>query len=210
MESVLQVVHILASKGVKMIPFKLNYTVDSVQGILNFTMDVDMLAHFDEWQRSRHDDVYEAQEQWPTELRRARVIPAVDYVQAQRARGKLIREVKESFTVDAFIGNATDWERVCLGNLVGIPVIVVPTGFKRISNPPHSNHTRRRTTITTGIYAPPERDHIVSSNQLKSKNKMVKCALNYLITFFWSYAGSSTSYGFPIRHQSPQATASDR
>ncbi|XP_050151896.1 uncharacterized protein LOC126626571 isoform X2 [Malus sylvestris] len=156
----MEVVHVLASKGVKMIPFKLNYTVDSVQGILNFTMDVDMLAHFDEWQRSRHDDIYEAQEQWPTELRRARVIPAVDYVQAQRARGKLIREVKESFTVDAFIGNATDWERVCLGNLVGIPVIVVPTGFKSISNSPHSNHTRRRTTITTGIYAPPERDHI--------------------------------------------------
>ncbi|KAL6280779.1 hypothetical protein ACE6H2_017660 [Prunus campanulata] len=156
----MEVVHVLASKGVNMIPFKLNYTVDSVQGILNFTMDVDMLAHFDEWQRSGKDDVYEAQEQWPTELRRARVIPAVDYVQAQRARGKLIREVRESFTVDAFIGNATDWERVCLGNLVGLPVIVVPTGFKNIPNPPPNNTTRRRTTITTGIYAPPERDHI--------------------------------------------------
>lgn len=79
--SFLQVVHVLASKGVNMIPFKLNYTVESVQGILNFTMDVDMLAHFDEWQRSGKDDDYEAQEQWPTELRRARVVPAVDYVQ---------------------------------------------------------------------------------------------------------------------------------
>ena len=84
------------------------------------------------------------------------------YVQAQRARGKLIRDVRESFTVDAFIGNATDWERVCLGNLVGMPVIVVPTGFKNISQP-HPSYSRRRTTITTGIYAPPERDHIVSS-----------------------------------------------
>lgn len=64
-----------------MVPFKLNYTVDSVQGILNFTMDVDMLAHFDEWQRSGQDNEYEAQEQWPTELRRARIIPAVDYIQ---------------------------------------------------------------------------------------------------------------------------------
>lgn len=79
--SFLQVVHVLASQGVNMIPFKLNYTVESVQGILNFTMDVDMLAHFDEWQRSGKDDDYEAQEQWPTELRRARVVPAVDYVQ---------------------------------------------------------------------------------------------------------------------------------
>jgi len=63
------------------VPFKLNYKVDSVQGILNFTMDVDMLAHFDEWQRSGEDNDYEAQDQWPTELRRARMIPAVDYVQ---------------------------------------------------------------------------------------------------------------------------------
>ncbi|XP_028233408.1 uncharacterized protein LOC114413294 isoform X3 [Glycine soja] len=153
------VVHVLDSKGVKMVPFKLNYTVDSVQGILNFTMDVDMLAHFDEWQRSGKDNVYEAQDQWPTELRRARLIPAVDYVQAQRARGRLIKEIRESFSVDAFIGNATDWEKVCLGNLVGLPVIVVPTGLKNISDPPPGG-TRRRTTIPTGIYAPPNRDHI--------------------------------------------------
>ncbi|XP_027922022.1 uncharacterized protein LOC114179769 isoform X2 [Vigna unguiculata] len=155
----MEVVHVLASKGVKMVPFKLNYTVDSVQGILNFTMDVDMLSHFDEWQRSGEDNVYEAQDQWPTELRRSRIIPAVDYVQAQRARGRLIKEIRESFTVDAFIGNATDWERVCIGNLVGLPVIVVPTGLKNISHPPPGG-TRRRTTITTGIYAPPNRDHI--------------------------------------------------
>ncbi|KAG6516178.1 hypothetical protein ZIOFF_026627 [Zingiber officinale] len=155
----MEVVHILQSKGVNCVPFELKYTVESVQAILNFTMDVDMLSHFDKWQRLGHDDDYEAQDQWPVELRRARLIPAVDYIQAQRARGKLIREVRESFTVDAFIGNATDWERVCLGNLVGIPVVVVPTGFENIKNPPPGG-TRRRTTITTGIYAPPDRDHI--------------------------------------------------
>ncbi|KDP22511.1 hypothetical protein JCGZ_26342 [Jatropha curcas] len=155
----MEVVHVLKEKGVNMVPFKLNYTVDSVQGILNFTMDIEMLAHFDEWQRIGQDDVYEAQDQWPTELGRSHVIPAVDYVQAQRARGKLIQEVKKSFSVDAFIGNATDWEKVCLGNLVGLPVIVIPTGFKNISNPP-SGGSRRRTTINTGIYARPNHDHI--------------------------------------------------
>ncbi|KAM6600290.1 hypothetical protein CsatA_019899 [Cannabis sativa] len=154
-----EVVKVLESKGVKMVPFKLNYTVDSVQGILNFTMDVDMLAHFDEWQRSGSDRAYEAQEQWPIELRRARLIPAVDYVQAQRARGRLIREVEDNLKgIDGFIGNATDWEKVCMGNLVGMPVIVVPTGLKPISHPPPN--TRRRTTITTAIYAPPQHDHI--------------------------------------------------
>ncbi|KAL1533257.1 glutamyl-tRNA(Gln) amidotransferase subunit A isoform X2 [Salvia divinorum] len=155
----MDVVQKLKSKGVNMVPFKLNYTVHSAQGILNFTMDVDMLAHFDEWQRAGLDDEFEAQDQWPVELRRARVVPAVDYVQAQRARGKLIQEVRDGFKVDAFIGNATDWERVCVGNLVGMPVIVVPTGFKPISDAP-TNNTRRRTTITTGVYASPEHDHI--------------------------------------------------
>ncbi|KAH9605390.1 hypothetical protein KSS87_004578 [Heliosperma pusillum] len=155
----MEVVKILASKGVNMVPFKLNYTVDSVQGVLNFTMDVDMLSHFDEWQRSGQDDSYEAQDQWPYELHRARVITAVDYLQAQRARGRLIQEVQKSFSVDAFIGNATDWEKVCMGNLVGMPVIVVPAGFAQIDNPP-SGGTRRRKTITTGIYAPPHNDHI--------------------------------------------------
>lgn len=64
-----------------MVPFDLKYTVDSAQGIVNFTMDVDMLAHFDEWQRSNKDDEFEAEDQWPLELRRARVITAVDYIQ---------------------------------------------------------------------------------------------------------------------------------
>ncbi|XP_057516631.1 uncharacterized protein LOC130797861 isoform X1 [Amaranthus tricolor] len=154
-----EVVNVLASKGVKMIPFQLNYTVDSVQGILNITMDVDMLAHFDEWQRSGLDGAYEAQDQWPFELRRARVITAVDYLQAQRARGRLIQEVRESFTVDAFIGNAMDWEKVCMGNLVGMPVMVIPVGFAPIDNP-SSSDIRRKRTITTGIYAPPQNDHI--------------------------------------------------
>ncbi|GJN25450.1 hypothetical protein PR202_gb13277 [Eleusine coracana subsp. coracana] len=155
----MEVVHVLSAKGVKLVPFKLNYTVGSVQSILNITMDVDMLAHFDNWQREGDDDDYEAQDQWPVELRRARLIPAVDYLQAQRARGKLIEEVKDSFTVDAFIGNVTDWELVCLGNLVGMPVAVVPTGFKSIENPPKGG-TKRRTTVPAGIYAPPDQDHI--------------------------------------------------
>ncbi|XP_073013658.1 uncharacterized protein [Typha latifolia] len=155
----MEVVDVLSSMGVKLVPFKLEYSVESVQSILNITMDVDMLAHFDKWQRAGHDDDYEAQDQWPVELRRARLVPAVDYIQAQRVRGKLISEVRASFTVDAFIGNATDWELVCLGNLVGFPVVVVPTGFKSIEDPPKGG-TRRRSTMQTGIYAPPDHDHI--------------------------------------------------
>lgn len=74
----------------------------------------------------------------------------------------MIQEVKEDFKVDAFIGDSSDWEKVCVGNLVGMPVVVVPTGFNKISNAP-SDDTHRKTTITTGIYAPPDHDHVVSA-----------------------------------------------
>jgi hypothetical protein len=80
--------------------------------------------------------------------------------QAQRARGKLARElgeIMEKQKIDAFIGNATDWEWVCASNLVGMPVMILPTGLKDVQDPP-ANGTRRRTTITTGIYAPPFQD----------------------------------------------------
>lgn len=45
-----------------------------------------------------------------------------------------------------------------MGNLVGLPVVVVPTGFTEISDP----SSLRKTAVTTGIFAPPDRDHIVS------------------------------------------------
>jgi len=48
-----------------------------------------------------------------------------------------------------------------MGNLVGMPVMIVPVGFAPLENPPSSDSQRRR-TITTGIYAPPQHDHIVS------------------------------------------------
>ncbi|MCO5550412.1 hypothetical protein L7F22_003897 [Adiantum nelumboides] len=76
-----EVVKVLASKGVNMIPFKLTYTVSSAPSILNYIVDVGMLSHFDHWQRAGLDDLYEAQDQWPVDLRRARLIPAVDYIQ---------------------------------------------------------------------------------------------------------------------------------
>ncbi|KAM1128666.1 hypothetical protein ACFX13_039279 [Malus domestica] len=57
----MKVIHVLESKSINMVPFKLNYIVDSVQCIVNFTMDVDMLSHFDEWQRSKKYDDYESQ-----------------------------------------------------------------------------------------------------------------------------------------------------
>lgn len=114
----------------------------------------------------------------------------------------MIREIKDSFTVDAFVGNVTDWERVCLGNLVGMPVVVVPTGLKSIENPPKGG-TKRRTTVTTGIYAPPDHDHIVSfllpwppGGRWAGAATMTSssCFDSHFLT------GSGAGNGVPVRH----------
>lgn len=79
----------LAKRNVKMVPFDLNYTVPSAQFILNVTMDVETLAHFDRWQRAGLDAKYEDQTAWPIELRRARLISAVDYIQVSNPPSEL-------------------------------------------------------------------------------------------------------------------------
>lgn len=135
--------------------------------------------------------------------------------QAQRTRGRLIREVRDSFKVDAFVGNATDWEKVCVGNLVGMPVIVLPTGFKKISNAP-SNNTRRRTTLSTGIYAPPEHDHIVRLSSLFfeqiiiTRSDGISNPLTVVLFSFLENAGVGIGYGLSIFHRSSQAAPTDR
>ena len=81
----IKVVKALAEKKVKMVPFNLSYSVPSAQFVLNVTMDVETLAHFDHWQRARQDAKYEDQTAWPVELRRARLISAVDYIQVRNS-----------------------------------------------------------------------------------------------------------------------------
>ncbi|KAJ6977922.1 hypothetical protein NC653_029732 [Populus alba x Populus x berolinensis] len=141
-----QVVHVLISKGVNVVPFKLNSPVGKDHDGERNTVDTEMLAHFDD---TRQDDLYEeAQDQWPTELRHARVIPAVDYVQ---------------------VGPWHDKANGCRAVLPWAFAIAVPTGFKSIASPP-SEGTRRRTTIATGIYARPNHEHIALALAMASQS----------------------------------------
>ena len=87
-----------------------------------------------------------------------------------------------------------------MGNLVGLPVMVVPTGFKKISDPP-SNETRRKTTVTTGIYAPPDRDHIVSvlSILLCIQQGALKL-YGYIHQLLLAIAGTGTGHGLSVSY----------
>jgi Asp-tRNA(Asn)/Glu-tRNA(Gln) amidotransferase A subunit family amidase len=64
---------------------------------------------------------------WPNTFRGAQFIPAVDYVNANRARQMAMNQVWELFSkYDVVI---TPQENTSLTNITGTPSIVVPTGF---------------------------------------------------------------------------------
>ena len=62
---------------------------------------------------------------WPDSLRTSRFVPAVEYLQAQRVRMRIIEEVHEALgDFDLFIGS-----NLALTNLTGHPEISMPNGF---------------------------------------------------------------------------------
>jgi Asp-tRNA(Asn)/Glu-tRNA(Gln) amidotransferase A subunit family amidase len=64
---------------------------------------------------------------WPNTFRAAQFLPAVDYVNAQRARTKLCRDWWDLFEKHDVI--LTPRENTSVTNITGTPSIVVPTGF---------------------------------------------------------------------------------
>lgn len=76
----MQFTAVLASQGVKVKPFELNYTTPA-NDIILAVMASEAAANFDYWQRSHRDDTNRRQDFWPPLLRLARMIPAVEYIQ---------------------------------------------------------------------------------------------------------------------------------
>ena len=69
-------------------------------------------------------------------LRQARFIPAVEYLQANRERRRLIEEINQLFKeYDVIIAPSARSNQLQITNLTGHPVISVPTGFDEQGRP---------------------------------------------------------------------------
>ena len=67
---------------------------------------------------------------WPNTFRQARFIPAVEYIQANRLRRKLLEEMNERMKdIDAVICPSFTGSQLTLTNLTGHPAVVLPNGF---------------------------------------------------------------------------------
>jgi hypothetical protein len=89
-------------------------------------------AAFDELTRSGGDAFLTGQgpRDWPVLLRAARTIPAVEYLQADRLRHKLIQEMATLMgTVDLIVATESDdYATLFIPNLTGQPCVVIPNG----------------------------------------------------------------------------------
>ena len=117
----------LRGLGVRLQPFELP---DLPTGALDFILGTEAAAAFDADTRAGVlDSMRQPPEEsrWPDTFRASRFVPAVEYLQANRLRMKVIEELHAAFgDLDLFIGS-----ELALTNLTGHPEVSLPNGFFR-------------------------------------------------------------------------------
>ncbi|MHB0874725.1 MAG: amidase [Anaerolineae bacterium] len=99
---------------------------------MSFIMDVEAAAAFDELTRSDRDDMLARQVRgaWPNVFRQSRLVPAVEYVQANRVRLLAMQAMAELMDgVDLYLAPREDEDNCLLTNLTGQPALALPNGF---------------------------------------------------------------------------------
>jgi len=99
---------------------------------LRIILSAEAAAAFDELTRENLDDLMVRQQRgaWPNSFRAARFISAVDYIQANRVRTLLMRQMDEAMrNVDVMVAPTSGGNMLLITNLTGHPTVVLPNGF---------------------------------------------------------------------------------
>ncbi len=94
-------------------------------------------AAFDELTMTGRDHLLTEQgaEDWPNDFRVARLYPAVEYIQANRARTLAVRQMAALFEqVDIIVTPTTDSQLIAT-NLSGNPAVILPNGLRGVDAP---------------------------------------------------------------------------
>jgi len=124
----------LRAMGVQLIPVqlpKLPY------GAMTNLLTAEGAAAFDDLTLSGRDKLLTAQgpEDWPNLFRTARFYPAVEYIQANRARTLAVQQVSALFNEVDIIVTATTGMQLVATNLTGHPALIVPNGLRGADAP---------------------------------------------------------------------------
>jgi Asp-tRNA(Asn)/Glu-tRNA(Gln) amidotransferase A subunit family amidase len=123
---------VLRKLGVKLIPVEVP---DLAYNAMRLVLTAEGAAAFDELTRSGRDKelVQQTPRDWANTFRSARFIPAVDYVNANRARTLAMLEWHKLFdSVDVIIA-PTNGSQLVATNLTGNPAVILPSGFRDTS-----------------------------------------------------------------------------
>jgi Asp-tRNA(Asn)/Glu-tRNA(Gln) amidotransferase A subunit family amidase len=95
-------------------------------------LQAEAAASFDDLTRSGRDKLLTEQgpSDWPNVFRTARFMPAVEYIQANRARTLLIEAMAKVFQNIDVIVAPTNSGQLSLTNLTGHPSVILPNGFR--------------------------------------------------------------------------------
>ena len=125
----------LRELGFKLVPIELPEFPTSS---LSFLLNVEAAAAFDEMTRNNKDDelVRQVKWAWPNVFRTARHVPAVEYIQANRARMILNQKMSELFkNIDVYVVPSFWGDNLLRTNLTGHPCVVLPNGFNEKGSP---------------------------------------------------------------------------
>ena len=119
----------LQQMGVQMTPMEMpKFPYDAMVAMLG----AEAAAAFDELTRSGRDKLLTAQgpDDWPNTFRAARFLPAVEYIQASRARRLAMTEVAKIFEQFDVIVAPSFSQQLAITNLTGHPAVILPNGFR--------------------------------------------------------------------------------
>ncbi|HJZ65119.1 MAG TPA: amidase [Candidatus Acidoferrum sp.] len=119
----------LKEMGVKLIPVELpKFPYSAIATMLT----AESAAAFDDLTRAGRDKLLTSQKDydWPNTFRSARFIPAVEYIQAARARTLLMEEMAKVFEDFDVIVTPSSGPQLTCTNLTGHPALILPNGFR--------------------------------------------------------------------------------
>ncbi|RKY21822.1 MAG: amidase [Planctomycetota bacterium] len=125
----------LRALGVELVPIELP---DAPIEALMIGLSVEAATAFDELTRSGRDDLLVRQiaRAWPNVFRVARLVPAVEFLRAQRLRTQLVRDLERCLgEVVAWVHPSFAGPSLGMTNLTGHPAVVMPCGVREDGTP---------------------------------------------------------------------------
>ncbi len=115
-------------------------------GDMLFILESEAAAAFNDLTLSNRDDlmVRQAAQAWPNVFRAAQLVPAVEYIQANRARTLLMEAYRKAVEeVDVYVHPTYGGGTLLITNLTGQPSVVVRNGFREDGTPASITFTGR-------------------------------------------------------------------